>query len=663
MAAVSANEFSRRMALTGNHLHSASVRNAMERSHHFDWIRRYGPILLLSGFVLTVGGFAKERLSLLDLRFADWVQESRGPRNAPKGVVIVAIDDFSLQQAANADLSQDPLLQSLNQWPWPRRVHQRVLNRLFEAGASTVGFDLLFETPSSHGADDDDAFAFALKHHHDRVALGVQVLNSRGPVAGMALLDLTPTLQSSDKPLNRGLLNGSPDGDGVIRQRPGASAVDMRRLLNSAVPDGLAVTLLKLADADADLSAHPSDLLDPYGPPGTITTLSIWEILDTTTFNPIKSSGLLRNATVLVGPTAAIFQDLHPAVFSGAQGMPGVELHATELANRLEDRSLHWIPAPRGWNYVMAGLVLVASIAASRQERPLPRLGVLLATSGLLVTAGAGLILWGGLLLPLLGPAASLALTGIISSADATIKLQWQRRRLRLTLSRYLSPAVAAVIADQPEEADELLDGKLMDVVILMSDIRGFTAFTQAMTAQGNVRQLVDRLNTHFSEVVEAVHSEEGTVDKFIGDAVLAVFGAPLKKTPSKNVLAAVRTAIALQRRLAALNRSWIAEGESPWQQVVVLSYGWVVSGNIGCTSRMDYTVIGDAVNTASRLEAIAKQCGQGIVMSAAVAEHLPPGHWPLLDLGTFPIRGQGEQRVFALRTDTKEESQPGGDQ
>ena len=106
---------------------------------------------LLSGFVLTVGGFAKERLSLLDLRFADWVQESRGPRNAPKGVVIVAIDDFSLQQAANADLSQDPLLQSLNQWPWPRRVHQRVLNRLFEAGAYTVGFDLLFETPSSRG--------------------------------------------------------------------------------------------------------------------------------------------------------------------------------------------------------------------------------------------------------------------------------------------------------------------------------------------------------------------------------------------------------------------------------------------------------------------------------------------------------------------------------
>ena len=626
------------------------------------WLRRHSATLLLSGLVATAGGIGRTWLSRTDLRFAGLVQETRGPRAAPDNVVIVAIDDFSLQQAANADLSDDPLLQRLTQWPWPRQVHAAVLDRLFDAGASTVGFDLLFEAPSSYGAADDAAFAAALQRHHDHVALGVQVLNSRGPVSGMSLLDLTPTLQASDQPLNRGLLNGSPDADGVIRRRPGHSAVEMRQHLGAAVPDGLAVTVLKLADADAALSARPSDLLDPYGPPGTITTLSIWEILDTRAFNAIKSSGVLRDATVLVGPTAAVFQDLHPAVFSGAQGMPGVELHATEVANRLEDRSLRWVPAPPGWNLVMAGLVLIAGIAASRQERPLPRLGVLLAASGLLVTAGAGLIAWGGLLLPVLGPASSLALTGIVSSADATIRLQWQRRRLRRTLGRYLSPAVAAEIADQPEEADELLGGKIMDVVILMSDIRGFTAFTQAMTDQGEVKQLVDRLNSYFSEVVDAVHTEEGTVDKFIGDAVLAVFGAPLQKSRSSNVLAAVRAAVALQQRLAKLNRLWIREGKSPWEQVVVLSYGWVVSGNIGCASRMDYTVIGDAVNTASRLETIAKQCGEAIVMSAAVAEHLP-GHWPLQDLGTFPIRGQGDQRVFALQTDTKEVTQTDADQ
>ncbi|WP_041435290.1 CHASE2 domain-containing protein [Synechococcus sp. CC9605] len=626
----------------------------MKRSHHFEWIRRFGPTLLLSGLVLTVGGVGKERLSQLDLRFADWVQETRGPRNAPKGVVIVAIDDFSLQQAANADLSRDPLLQNLNQWPWPRRVHVKVLERLFEAGASAVGFDLLFEAPSSHGTDDDAAFAGALRRYRDRVALGVQVLSGRGPVASMSLLDLTPALQPADQSLNRGLLNGSPDPDGVIRRRPGHSAAEMRQHLGSSVPDGLAKTLLELANADINLDDKLLDLLDPYGPPGTIPTISIWELLDANAFLTIKKSGVLRDATVLVGPTAAVFQDLHPAVFSGAQGMPGVELHATEVANRLEDRSLRWIPAPPGWNLAMALLVLVAGISTSRQERPLPRLGVLLAASGVLVTAGAWLIAWGGLLLPVLGPTVCLILTGIVSSADATLRLQWQRRRLRRTLGRYLSPAVAAEIADQPEEADELLGGKLMDVVVLMSDIRGFTTFTQEMTQRGDVKGLVDRLNTYFSEVVDAVHSQGGTVDKFVGDAVLAVFGAPLQKTSSTNVIAGVKTAITLQQRLAALNRTWVSQGQSPWKQVVVLSYGWVVSGNIGCSSRMDYTVIGDAVNTASRLEAIAKQCGQSIVMSAAVAEHLP-SDWRVQNLGTFPIRGQGQQQVFALKTDTAE--------
>ena len=626
----------------------------MKRSHHFQRIRRFGPTLLLSGLVLTVGGFGKERLSHLDLRFADWVQETRGPRNAPKGVVIVAIDDFSLQQAANADLSRDPVLQNLNQWPWPRRVHVKVLERLFEAGASAVGFDLLFEAPSSHGTDDDAAFASALRRYRDRVALGVQVLSGRGPVASMSLLDLTPALQPAGQSLNRGLLNGSPDPDGVIRRRPGHSAAEMRQHLGSSVPDGLAKTLLELANADINLDDKLLDLLYPYGPPGTIPTISIWELLDANAFLTIKKSGVLTDATVLVGPTAAVFQDLHPAVFSGAQGMPGVELHATEVANRLEDRSLRWIPAPPGWNLAMALLVLVAGISTSRQERPLPRLGVLLAASGVLVTAGAWLIAWGGLLLPVLGPAGCLILTGIVSSADATLRLQWQRRRLRRTLGRYLSPAVAAEIADQPEEADELLGGKLMDVVVLMSDIRGFTTFTQEMTQRGDVKGLVDRLNTYFSEVVDAVHSQGGTVDKFIGDAVLAVFGAPLQKTSSTNVMAGVRTAITLQQRLADLNRTWIAQGQSPWEQVVVLSYGWVVSGNIGCSSRMDYTVIGDAVNTASRLEAIAKQCGQSIVMSAAVAEHLP-SNWRVQNLGTFPLRGQGQQQVFALKTDTAE--------
>ena len=630
----------------------------MSRPHLPRWLHRHTAVLILSGLVAVGGGLSSTRLSRLELRFAGVVQEARGLRPVPDRLTIVAIDDFSLQQAVNADLSSDPLLQSLSQWPWPRRIHAVVLDRLIEAGATAVAFDLLFESPSSHGEADDAAFAEALQRHHEQVVLGVQVLSSRGPVAGMSLLDVTPTLRPADTPLQRGLLNGEPDSDGVIRRRPGQISQSMREQLGSAIPDGLAVALLRKQSESADLSIHSRDLLDPYGPPGTIPTLSIWELLEPQAFAAIKKSGQLRNALVLVGPTAAVLQDLHPAVFSGAQGMPGVELHATELANRLESRSLRWIPAPPGWNLVMALLVIVAGVSVARLERPLSRLGCLLGSSGLLVAGSAGLIVWSGVLLPVLGMAASLAVTGIVTSADATVRLQWQRRRLRRTLGRYLSPAVAAEIANQPEEADGLLGGQLMDVVILMSDIRGFTGFTQEMTEQGKVKELVTRLNQYFSEVVNAVHSEQGTVDKFIGDAVLAVFGAPLKQSRSANVRAAVRTAIALQRQLTELNRGWEEQGQRPWQQVVVLSHGWVLSGNIGCASRMDYTVIGDAVNTASRLETIAKQTGQSIVMSAAVAEQLQ-GDVPLRNIGTFAIRGQGEQQVFALGTDTDGDDWP----
>ena len=630
----------------------------MSRPHLPRWLHRHTAVLILSGLVAVGGGLSSTRLSRLELRFAGVVQEARGVRPVPDRLTIVAIDDFSLQQAINADLSSDPLLQSLSQWPWPRRIHAVVLDRLIEAGATAVGFDLLFESPSSHGEADDAAFAEALQRHHEQVVLGVQVLSSRGPVAGMSLLDVTPTLRPADTPLQRGLLNGEPDSDGVIRRRPGQISQSMREQLGSAIPDGLAMALLRKQSESADLSIHSRDLLDPYGPPGTIPTLSIWELLEPQAYAAIKKSGQLRNALVLVGPTAAVLQDLHPAVFSGAQGMPGVELHATELANRLESRSLRWIPAPPGWNLVMALLVIVAGVSVARLERPLSRLGCLLGSAGLLVAGSAGLIVWSGVLLPVLGMAASLAVTGIVTSADATVRLQWQRRRLRRTLGRYLSPAVAAEIANQPEEADGLLGGQLMDVVILMSDIRGFTGFTQEMTEQGKVKELVTRLNQYFSEVVNAVHSEQGTVDKFIGDAVLAVFGAPLKQSRNANVRAAVRTAIALQRQLTELNRGWEEQGQRPWQQVVVLSHGWVLSGNIGCASRMDYTVIGDAVNTASRLETIAKQTGQSIVMSAAVAEQLQ-GDVPLRNIGTFAIRGQGEQQVFALGTDTDGDDWP----
>ena len=190
-----------------------------------------------------------------------------------------------------------------------------------------------------------------------------------------------------------------------------------------------------------------------------------------------------------------------------------------------------------------------------------------------------------------------------------------------------------------------------MDVVILLSDIRGFTTRTRQMTAAGRVRELVQQLNTYFSEIVEAVHAEGGTVDKFIGDATLAVFGVPYSRGHHNEAMAALRAAREIQRRLADLNQRWQQEGKEPWEQVVILNFGTVISGNVGSSQRMDYTVIGDAVNATSRLEYVAKESGRNLIMSAAFASQLA-GSQRLEPLGEFELRGHGKEAVYALALD-----------
>jgi adenylate cyclase len=368
-------------------------------------------------------------------------------------------------------------------------------------------------------------------------------------------------------------------------------------------------------------------------------------------YTELLQSGQLENQLVLVGPTASVFQDLHRTPFSGAEGMPGVELHATELANRLEGRALwQWQPG-REWALVLGLLALLAGWLGERWQVPLQRLAVLSAIAmgiGFLGLISVGL--W-GIAPNLFSSAAVILMMAVVSTGDATVRLQLQRQRLRMALGRYLSPAVAAEIASQPREADQVLGGRTAEVAVLIADIRGFTDRTRRMSAAGNARELVQQLNEYFTDVVEAVHHEAGTVDKFIGDAVLAIFGAPLSRGREAEAAAALRTALDIQRRLNMLNQRWIKQGKEPWQQVIVLNFGTVISGNIGSKTRMDYTAIGDAVNAASRLEAVAKASGRDLVMSGAFIELLDP-EVSLVPLGEFELRGFAKVPVYGLGTD-----------
>jgi adenylate cyclase len=617
-------------------------------------LRRHAALIGLAAAISLSGWLAPAAWDRLDLLWLQWSQEQRGKRAVPPRLAIVAIDDFSLQQAQNSDLSSDPRLQRLGSWPWPRSVYGELATQLFRCGASAVAIDLLFETPSSHGPDDDRRLAEALRRHPGRIVLGAQVLESRGPVAGLSVSEPLAPLRQAVGATGVGLLNGHPDADGTLREWPSLQAARLRNAGLRHTPPSLAVAALRASGASGAATWRPPSgwrpLLDPYGPPRTIPTVSIWALLQPNGAEELCRQGLVRQRLVLVGPTAAVFQDLHLTPWSGQEGMPGVEIHATEIANRLERRPLLFLPHTGLWSALLGAACLGLGLASRRWERPLSRL--------LWCTAiGLGWVLLGvaaaaqlAIGLRLFSLATVSLLTGVLSSAEATVKLQWQRRRLRQSLERYLSPAIASRIANQPAEADQLLGGQRTDVVVLLTDIRGFTAYTHHMGQAGRSLEVVDRLNQYFSELVSAIHAQGGSVDKFIGDSCLAVFGAPLHRGNHQEAEAALRAALDIQERLHRLNQRWQQQGLEPWHQVIVLSFGPVISGNIGSSSRMDYTVIGDAVNSASRLESFAKSSGQDLVLSSGVADLLD-GSWPLLDLGEQELRGQQRQRVFAVES------------
>ncbi len=209
-----------------------------------------------------------------------------------------------------------------------------------------------------------------------------------------------------------------------------------------------------------------------------------------------------------------------------------------------------------------------------------------------------------------------------------------QEKRMKTTLYRYMTPGVAERVMALGEDA--LMEGERKEVTILFSDIRGYTTLTENLEAA----EVVRLLNDYFETMVEAVFDCEGTLDKFIGDALMAVFGAPL---PLENhALAAVKSALDMRHRLEVFNRERAGQSEAQIRIGIGISSGEVVSGNIGSQKKMEYTVIGDGVNLSSRLESITKQYGCDIVISEHTYEMCKPLVW-VRELDLIRVKGKNE--------------------
>ena len=576
----------------------------------------------------------------------------RGPRRPPPAVIVVPIDDASLQQAAwfSRSPNQPAWTRGTDTLPWPRAAYGELGRRLLAAGARAVAINVVFEGPSGKGAADDEAFRRFLAGAGGRVALAAEMLepeDSRG-AGGLTLVLPEQFLPAIGGRAAVGLSNSLAPVPGEPLRHPEAYASGLLRDQGVESPPGLSTTLLRLAGLPSRQPDRRTGL-NVYGPEGSFSRLPAWEVLDPQRWRNQPLRARLQDALVVVGPVEG---GRHATAFGP---LSGLELLATASANSLQgDGLLPW-PETNLRRALLAMLPLLVAGGLALARRPLVwRLGVVGAALALQLLAAVLALQLNHRWIPLLAPASGLVLLALLHGGNAYLLEGRERRRLRQTFERYVAPSVVAEILADPESARGMLRGRVLEVTVLFSDLKGFTELTRRRSAAGESERHVRQLNTYLGAMVAVISAHGGTIDKFIGDAVMAVFGSPLGRGPRYEAAAALRCALAMGERLRQLNEEWRLQGgevagEEPLASGVGLASGPVVAGQIGSPQRLEFTVIGDTVNRASRMEGLTRQLENPICLDGATAQLVADyPEFALHSHGQRAVKGLGEIEVFS---------------
>jgi adenylate cyclase len=625
----------------------------------------------------------------IELRVLDWHARLRGPLPPPANISIVAIDETSLE--------------IVGRWPWPRTRTAEIVQRLTEGGARVIALDLILREPDENNrlvlarslaeqyralgigrspgpaaefgrvlegalsdADTDDVLARALTANrrvvvpyffifgqHETTPLDdeAQRLLNRSRIVGFASGDAEKAFDPRQAaavqlPLSRfiaasaanGHVNVKPDVDGALRHvelviRLGDGLYPSLSLETARLALGLPRTRIRLA---ADRTVHlgstviPTDdsgslLLSYYGEAGTFRYIKAVNVLTD------SAPPAVKDHIVLVGFTAHGLMDVRPTPFDSV--MPGVESHATAIANLLEGRGLRQLA---GMDVVetiavlllaLVGPLLLPSVGAIWGT--VVALGLAAGTTGL-VHLGFRSDTW----ILLLPPLVALAVGHVGSVTYQVLTEERERRWIKQAFRQYVPPAVVEQIGRDPTKLK--FGGERRTLTVLFSDIRGFTTFSEHHTPE----EVVGALQEYLTSLVEVVFRHRGTLDKFIGDATMAFFGAPFDNP--NHALQACRAAVEMSDVVARLNERWKAEGREPFVTGFGIATGEMLVGNFGSSQRFAYTVIGDQVNLGARLESLNKdyETARHIIISQGTYE-LVRDHVVVRPLGSVTVKGK----------------------
>lgn len=571
-------------------------------------------------------------LEALELKSVNHRFEIRGAEVPRFPIVLITVDEDSFD---NLHL----------RWPWPRSVHARLLDAIEKGNPRAVAFDILFPEPTTGQSREDQILATTIGRHRnvflamdlkpmETVSGGVRVTNIR--------LD-RPIPLFRERAAGEGFTNVSPGSDGFVRE------ADVVRIHQGQAVPSFAKTLYdRLAK---DLHAAPTSpdaekiLINFRGSRGTFPAFPYFQVL-----SGEVHSELFRGKIVLVGATAVSLHDLHLTPFATAGNpTPGTEIQANVLDNLLAGDSLRALPNPlrrfgigewypqNPW-YVLP--ILVIAIAATLIADRFRPLRAFLLTMGIWAVFGVACLLafvWGRLWIEFVPVSVALA----VPYGVTVLRNFVHEERVRREMARFFSPEVARQIAH--DRSGRVIAPKRRPITVLFSDIRNFTTISEGLPPE----EVVELLREYFNTMVPIVLRHGGTLDKYVGDAIMGLFGAPLAQ--ADHASRAVRAALEMVQQIPMLSPKWEARSGRLLQIGVGVNSGEAVVGVMGADGRREYSAIGDTVNLASRLEGATKDFKTPIVVSHATVLALGD-RFQVRELSELKVKGRQEVvRVYAV--------------